>query len=91
MYTTVFLSNPSVQDIVIQANSLCSLKRLGIIDILIGTSIADEELYEPFKETTYYKTLEQEVKSLNNVNSIEIVKGLVYLSPFGESFAEICL
>lgn len=91
LYTTVFLSNLNIQDLEIQANSLHSLCRLGLLNISTDKHINNDEEYTQFSQTPIYLELIAEIKTLNDTKKIEIHKGLVELTPFGNNFVKVCL
>lgn len=90
-YTNVFLSNPNLPDIDMQAISMCSLERLGIVSIKFESKVKFFK-YEAFELTKEYKELINDVKKkiIPKATSVNIIKGIVELTPYGKSFIKAC-
>lgn len=67
--------------------SLTSLSRLGLVTISYMEYLHDEALYEKFSTHPFYKNLEKNCP----FGKISIKKGIVRLTPFGESFVKVCI
>ncbi len=85
----IFLANPAVSDLVLQAGSISSLARLGLIEVTYEQFLAEDARYSGFTETPLYQVYEQTF----NTDSKHMIlkKGVVSLTPIGEQFKEVCL
>lgn len=98
-----FLGNPNMhtpQDFILQASSLVSLQRMGLIEISYDKRLANESLYEPFKTTYAMEQCRQESKRINELTDTSSIKkndnasfdkGFVSITPFGKDFIKVCL
>ena len=94
--TNVFLENPEVQEIDIQAMSVASLERVGLVSIAYGVYLANNVLYEKYENNPFYLSLVNAIKSLSieptaKVKSAKVEKGEIKLTPLGQSFIDVCL
>lgn len=91
-YKNIFLSNSSEHDLTLQSVSISSLERLGLIEIRFDEKVKSYK-YEPFEKTKLYSQLQMDI--VNNIipraTNIEIVKGTVELTPYGELFIKSCI
>ncbi|AYA42987.1 MULTISPECIES: DUF4393 domain-containing protein [Bacillus] len=95
----VFLENEEVQDIDLNSTSVTNLNRLGLLDIIYGRTLAYEGAYDKFYTEPLFKSIKDAFKNgehkehdyLSQFKDIEIVKGVISLSPFGSDFIDICL
>lgn len=83
--TNVFLSNNNVEDVVIQAESISNLERLGLIHISYDEYFADENKYANFSNTYIYNYHK------SHGNTLNIQKGNATATPLGKSFIKVCL
>lgn len=98
----LFLGNPNMhnhQDFVLQASSLISLQRMGLVEISYDKWISDESFYEPFKTTYEMEQCREESKKENGLTDSSsdekqdkagFDKGIVSITPFGEDFIQVC-
>ena len=97
--TNIFISNPSCQDINLQAVSISALCRIGLLEVKYDRYITNETLYKPFLSLPLYKETENQLKTVNAVSktlnennrTLECKKGIVQLTPIGQSFISVCL
>lgn len=95
--TNIFLENPNIKDdFNQQALSLASLEQLGLITIRYDEWITNDSVYNPFEKTSYYIDLQEQVQRKKRMLGIvlnlpDIQKGVVYLTPLGSSFYEVCI
>lgn len=83
--TNVFLSNNNVKDLVLQAESLSNLERLGLIHINYDEYFTDENKYANFSNTYIYNYHK------SHGNTLNIQKGNATATPLGKSFIKVCL
>lgn len=90
-YKNVFLSNRENQDVDLQSLSMSSLERLGIISINFSIE-ANDIKYEGFEETKEYIELNKAIEDrlIPRARYVEIVKGVVELTPYGKAFVKSC-
>lgn len=99
VYTNVFLDNPEVQNITLQASSLSNLNRVGLVDISYSDYLIAQDAYKKFEQLDYYLKMKNVFSSpesaatngYDNFKDIEITKGKVNLTPLGKDFIFICL
>lgn len=82
----VFL-NYEASDLSLCSLSISSLSRLGLVSILYGTFLADENTYKPFEEHPLFKKFQKDFPD----ETVELRKGLVELTPLGRSFTRVCI
>lgn len=78
---------------ILLSKSIEALSRLGLISIDYLTSITDESVYEELKNQKFIKELEEEFSNLTNLEYKVSVsdKGIITMSEFSFSFANVCL
>lgn len=88
--SNVFLSNSFEQHIEVQAVSIATLSRLGLVQVAYDCFIIDESVYAPFYKTEEYQTL---LSSLENTDggTAGVRKGVLSLTPLGKLFISVCL
>lgn len=92
--TNIFLENPDVQDLALQATSISNLMRLGLIESPNNVYRIQPGAYEKFKETGVYKELVMDLSKyiedgvIDKDGQITIYKRLVRLTPMGADFME---
>lgn len=99
MTTNVFVSNPSCQDIDLQSVSISALCRIGLLEVKFDRHLNNETVYEPFLSLPLYKEMENQLKTVNIINkainniryTLVCHKGIVQLTPIGQSFISVCL
>ena len=70
--------------------SAAALERAGIITLITVTEwIADDKIYEPFKELPKYKECEK--KAIDEGKEAGITKGLVRFTTLGKAFIKVCV
>lgn len=91
-YKNIFLSNTTEQDLIVQSVSISSLERLGLVEINFNTHVKEYK-YEPFEKTNLYTQLQLDIVKNNIPRAIkvEILKGIVELTPYGELFIKSCV
>lgn len=101
--TNVFISNPDCQDIELQAVSISSLCRIGLLEIKYGDYITNDSVYEQFLSLPLYIDLKNQLEALNiasetfigitnkEKHDLHCEKGYVQLTPLGKTFISICL
>lgn len=90
LFRNVFLANPSVQDLNLQAQSLSSLSRLGLITISFSQREAQDSAYVSFENTPFYLELKLRYPKTSE-KTVSIQKGATFLTPLGIQFRSICL
>ena len=99
-----FIANPnmtSIDDLVLQAASLGSLVRQGLLEISYTTYITDPDTYLPFYKTGTYSSMESLIippppdgfrrpDDDSKVVKADFGEGLVKLTPLGKSFLKVC-
>lgn len=98
IFTNVFIDNINNKDYQSNSSSISNLSRLGLIDISYSQFFVDEDIYREFEESDIFQkaVLIQEEYNTNH-NFLpddpssylrpEVVKGIVSITPFGESFS----
>lgn len=102
----IWIFSDTNQDIDANAISLTNLVRLGLAEIPTGEFAAKVDYDKLFKEGPLFKTFSEALDNLNNnlptnipesdiellkgCTHLDIQKGVIRLTPFGRSFAEIC-
>lgn len=100
-FTNCFLANEKMKDkssLELQATSLASLERQGLIEINYGAWLTDESLYKEFESTAILHELKDTLEAMkatseeNNrrFQKVEIAQGLVRLTPLGKAFVAVC-
>lgn len=91
-YTNVFLSNPNILNIQLQSISMSSLSRLGLVHINFECKTKYYK-YEAFSQTKEYKQLLDDVAMhiIPKSKSIDIIKGIIELTPYGIAFIKCCV
>ncbi len=100
--TNVFLQNPEITDLDVQATSISELSQLGLVSISYDIMLTDPKEYDIFENNSCYKVLKKYVKSssedLNKtlgankkITDAIIQKGSVKLTPLGRDFLDVCL
>ncbi|WP_312158839.1 DUF4393 domain-containing protein [Oscillibacter sp.] len=84
--TNVFLENPDEKDLEVQAMSISSLQRLGLIRVHYS-EYANGADYAPFFQTQEYIYFK---KSLREKGRLKICVGVTMLTPLGSQFCKIC-
>lgn len=102
IFTNVFIDNINNKDYKSNSSSISNLSRLGLIDISYSQFYVDEDIYREFEESYIFQQallIQEEYNTNHNFlpddpSSYlrpEVVKGIVSITPFGESFCKICL
>lgn len=94
--TNVFLNIAVKDDITTNSVAISNLERLGLVNIDYQTYRTDEKAYFVFKQHPYYKDYESFIKQGQQdpaflYKSIDIKKGIVSITPFGNNFINICV
>ena len=89
--TNVFLSGIACNDIVAQGASIECLSVLGLLEISYIEEMNDAHQYDQFKNLQEYKYLEKTVGIVPNAYAVELEKGVVRRTNFGELFLSVCL
>ena len=91
-YKNIFLSNPDAQNLITQSISISSLERLGLVSVNFEEKVQAYK-YDPFEYTELYNQIEKDIvlKDIPRATYIEIVKGIVELTPYGELFIKSCV
>ena len=103
-FTHCFLVNPKMKtadELELQAASLSSLERQGLIEIIYGQLLLDKTVYEPFENTeimqrsritlSIYQAMENEnTPDDMRHTSVTQQNGIVKLTPFGKEFTQVC-
>ena len=86
-------------DIDLQATSLSSLERQGLIEIRYDCWLLDEKLYDVFIKNELRDILESELLQMKaceakindrKVQSLDFDKVIVRLTPLGKTFVSVC-
>ncbi len=94
--THLFISNPSYTDLGSQASSISNLCRLGLIEAQY-TPLKDDVRYNDFETHPEYLELKTEFENEIQSNpefpyaTIQLVKGGIKKTPFGEDFIKVCI
>lgn len=103
-FTHCFLVNSKMKtadELELQAASLSSLERQGLIEIIYGQLLLDKTVYEPFENTeimqrsritlSIYQAMENE-NTPDDMRHISVTQqnGIVKLTPFGKEFTQVC-
>lgn len=103
-FTHCFLVNSKMKtadELELQAASLSSLERQGLIEIIYGQLLLDKTIYEPFENTeimqrsritlSIYQAMENEnTPDDMRHTSVTQQNGIVKLTPFGKEFTQVC-
>lgn len=103
-FADYFIANPnmtSIDDMVLQAASLGSLVRQGLLEISYTTYITAPDAYLPFYKTGTFSSMESLIippppggfrrpDDDSTVVKADFEKGLVRLTPLGKSFLKVC-
>ncbi|PGC53828.1 DUF4393 domain-containing protein [Bacillus pseudomycoides] len=97
--SNVFLENEEIQDIDLNATSISNLNRLGLVKISYTEQLTTVSRYDKFNNHEFALKSRQKLKDLAlnsdplsiNHTDISIRKGVVDITPLGESFIEICI
>ena len=103
-FTHCFLVNSKMKtadELELQAASLSSLERQGLIEIIYGQLLSDKTVYEPFENTeimqrsritlSIYQAMENEnTPDDMRHTSVTQQNGIVKLTPFGKEFTQVC-
>lgn len=103
-FTHCFLVNSKMKtadELELQAASLSSLERQGLIEIIYGQLLLDKTVYEPFENTeimqrsritlSIYQAMENEnAPDDMRHTSVTQQNGIVKLTPFGKEFTQVC-
>lgn len=94
--THVFLSNSGVSDLGLIATSISNLIRLGLIDVDYSRYLSDDLQYEMFENHPLAQSYNNpyniaERSKLSPYSKFAIKRGLLKISPLGESFSQVCL
>lgn len=103
-FTHCFLVNSKMitaDELELQAASLSSLERQGLIEIIYGQLLLDKTVYEPFENTeimqrsritlSIYQAMENEnTPDDMRHTSVTQQNGIVKLTPFGKEFTQVC-
>ena len=103
-FTHCFLVNSKMKtadELELQAASLSSLERQGLIEIIYGQLSLDKTVYEPFENTeimqrsritlSIYQAMENEnTPDDMRHTSVTQQNGIVKLTPFGKEFTQVC-
>lgn len=76
------------------SQSIVNLERLGFIDISFRSFFTDENKYKIFEQNPTYVSMQRLLKSGSfypQFSSLDIEKGLLTLTPLGQSFLDICI
>lgn len=103
-FTHCFLVNSKMKtadELELQAASLSSLERQGLIEIIYGQLLLDKTVYEPFENTeimqrsritlSIYQAMENEntPDDMRHTSATQ-QNGIVKLTPFGKEFTQVC-
>lgn len=103
-FTHCFLVNSKMKtadELELQAASLSSLERQGLIEIIYGQLLLDKTVYEPFENTeimqrsritlSIYQAMENEnTPDDMRHTSVTQQNGIVKLTPFGKELTQVC-
>ncbi|MED1116644.1 Abi-alpha family protein, partial [Bacillus paramycoides] len=86
-------------DINLNATSMSNLSRLGLVSISYESGLNDDELYKKYLEHPYHDSKKKMLELINlavgdvpiKIDDINILKGIVDITPIGEDFIEICV
>lgn len=96
--TNVFLENPEVMDIDLNSASISNLCRLGLISSSYNHQLQGD-VYKKYVDNSTYQYSKSNIEthklytddSSRVFESIEIIKGLVEITPFGKNFIRTCI
>ncbi|MCB4848556.1 DUF4393 domain-containing protein [Bacillus tropicus] len=89
-----FLGSDIGTDLELNAASISNLNRLGLVSISYEHHLTDDASYTPHENTPEYRGLKEHFKLRTQhtpVCDIDIQKGIVDVTPFGENFIKLCI
>lgn len=100
--TNVFLQNPEVNNIDVQASSLSELSRLGLLSISYEQYSLNPGLYDVFEQHPLFQRLKLFIPPIPDggyqfprdnhlIKNVEVKKGIAELTPLGIDFLDVCL
>lgn len=97
-FTNCFLANSrmtSVDDLRLQAASIGSLERQGLLEITYAEWLSSDNFYDPFRNHALMENTHRFSEFLKATNqglyeTVDIEKGLARITPFGKSFMKVC-
>lgn len=89
LLTNAFFSNPDIDDLNMQARSLSSLSRLGLIYTTYDRHLKTDELYSVFEHCPQYVSFEALCTNHPGFR-LKVKKGIAELTPLGADFRHIC-
>lgn len=102
LFANCFLENPkmtSQSDLELQATSIESLRREGIISVNYTSWLTNDKMYNNFFSSVPMNEAKNILENPNlkpltgvwkNVQKLDIEKGMVELTPLGKSFVKVC-
>ena len=73
------------------SRALSSLQRMGLLEITYDSFLTNDTLYNPFYETSTFKSIKKEIASFNRDSKISLQKGFCFITPFGKQFIAVCV
>lgn len=89
IFSNLFIANSEQNNYELQAQSISSLARFGLIDIPAYASLADEKLYDDFKENPMYMVFKAGIPE--EIGNVSLKRKKVDITPLGEAFIRACL
>ncbi|MCU4969270.1 DUF4393 domain-containing protein [Bacillus toyonensis] len=89
-----FFGSDANTDTDLNAASISNLDRLGLVSISYEHHLTDDARYTPHENTLEYRALKEHFKLRTQnapVCDIDIQKGIVDVTPFGENFIKLCI
>lgn len=87
IYNISWITCFSYDDIAV---ALDNLERMGLIEIPFGESYADDQAYNPIRNTNVYKEQREKLENMN-IGKIEETKKHIKKTALANSFYEVCL
>lgn len=89
LHTNVFLENQDIPDPLLQSVSISSLSRLGLVDTTYQDSLNTD--YTSFHKIPFFEETELFIAKNLPEYHLEIVPGVVQITPLGYAFKRVCL
>ncbi len=89
--SNVYLSNIPDINIFQECTAISSLVRLGIINVNFESYIFDENAYELYNETKYFKQLADTICHTQPSRKADMQKAIGSLTPLGQNFVVTCV
>lgn len=89
IFHNLFIANSEQNNFELQAQSISSLVRFGLVDIPALSSLADKSVYDIFETNPIYLAVKESI--LEEIGKVSLKKKKVDITPLGEAFIKVCL